>query len=91
MLTHANPDEISNALFEVLDYLDNENPYLLTYRFGGPEADNMRKGIEELLKLSQWASAHNKEVKVVPIRRFYSLLEEREIVQYEQERFEKWM
>ncbi|KAA3659111.1 MAG: 1-acyl-sn-glycerol-3-phosphate acyltransferase [Chloroflexi bacterium] len=86
-----NPEEIANTLIQVLDYLDNENPYFFTYRFGGPEADNMRKGIEELLKLARWAADSNHILKIVPIRRYYSLEKQREVIQYEQERFENWM
>lgn len=86
-----NPAKIADALIQVLTYLDNENPYFLTYRFGGPEADNMRKGLEELLQLTQWAIQTNHTIEVVPIRRYYSLEKEREIIQREQETFEKWM
>jgi hypothetical protein len=51
----------------------------------------MRNGIEELLKLSQWTAAQNYNIKVVPIRRYYSLEQDREIIQYEQTRYENWM
>jgi len=85
------PAEIAAAADRVLDYLENENPYLLTYRFGGPEADNMRKGVEELRELARWAEKTDHNLKIVPIRKYYSLIEQREVVQTEQERFENWM
>ncbi len=82
---------IGRAIQSVLSYLEMENPYLLTYRFGPKEAEAMEAGLRELLALTHWASASGLTLTVVPIRRYYSLEEQRQIEQIEQGVFEDWM
>jgi 1-acyl-sn-glycerol-3-phosphate acyltransferase len=82
---------IAAALELVLRYLEDENPYLLTYRFGPQEAEAMQLGLEELLPLAHWAAESGCELKITPIRRFYSPEQDKEIVQIEQGDFAHWM
>ncbi|MGD2148356.1 MAG: lysophospholipid acyltransferase family protein [Anaerolineae bacterium] len=84
------PSKIAEAVEAVLDYLDEDNRYMLTYRFGPKEARAMRVGLEELLKLASWASDARLQLKLTPIRR-YTSLSGKEIVQVKQEPFESWM
>jgi hypothetical protein len=51
----------------------------------------MIKGLKELLALTKWAEQSNHQLKIVPIRRYYSLEQEQEIIQTKQDRFENWM
>lgn len=88
---HHDPQAIAGAVQRVLDYLENENTFFLSYRFGSEEARNMKTGLEELLALAQWAAQSNHELKVVPFRRYFSLVQEKEIVQTKQDRYENWM
>jgi hypothetical protein len=84
-------EDIITGLRPILAYLEHENPYLLTYRFGNRGGLAMQAGLEQLLALAQWASAKGYALAVKPIRRYYSLEEEREVVQLEQGRCEQWM
>ena len=85
------PQPIIAAVARVLDYLEQENPYFLTYRFGAVEAERMKQGLVELQTLARWADEANQKLKIVPVRRFYSLSEGREVVQTRQDRYEHWM
>ncbi len=75
----------------VLDYLSDENPYLLTYRFGVKEGLAMQRGIQELSQLLAWCQEKNTKIRIQPIRFYYSLKEEREIQQRDQGSFQSWM
>ena len=82
---------IVDAIQSILDYLSDENPYLLTYRFGPQEARAMQAGLEELLALARWAAESGLALTITPVRRFYSLDQGRKVVQIEQGSFERWM
>jgi 1-acyl-sn-glycerol-3-phosphate acyltransferase len=84
------PAEIARAVRSILDYLDQENPHLLTYRFGPRRAEAMRLGLEELLALARWAAAEGRRLALTPVRR-YTSPEGEEVVQVEQGAFEDWM
>jgi hypothetical protein len=75
----------------ILSYLKNDNPYLLSYRFGSSEAEAMQKGLEELLSLARWAAKADCSLHLTPIRRYHRSDQEEEIVQIKQGRFEDWM
>jgi 1-acyl-sn-glycerol-3-phosphate acyltransferase len=82
---------IVDAIQSILNYLRDENPYLLTYRFGPQEAGAMQAGLAELLALARWAAESGIALTITPMRRFYSLDQGREVVQIEQGSFERWM
>lgn len=85
------PRAIAEAIVPILDYLDEENPYLLTYRFGPQEGEAMRLGLEELLDVARWAMGENLSLTVRPIRHYYDPQRNEEVVQIEQGTFEAWM
>jgi 1-acyl-sn-glycerol-3-phosphate acyltransferase len=82
---------IADATRSILDYLQDENPYLLTYRFGPQEAEAMQAGLEELLAVAQWTSEAGFALAITPVRRFYSPDRGKEVVQIKQGHFEQWM
>jgi 1-acyl-sn-glycerol-3-phosphate acyltransferase len=84
-------EKIADATRSVLDYLQDENPYLLTYRFGPQEAEAMQAGLEELHALARWAAESGLSLTVTPIRRYYSPDQGKEVIQTRQEPFEHWM
>ena len=90
---HTNPSaaEIYHATRLVIEALEGEYPYLLVYRFGAVEAEKMQLGLEELLALAQWATQVGVDLKITPIQRYYSVKDEKEVVQIEQGVFENWM
>lgn len=75
----------------VLEYLLEENPYLLTYRFGIKEGLAMAAGLSELHQLLLWCQENNHQIWIQPTRYYYSLKEGREIQQAEQGSFQSWM
>jgi 1-acyl-sn-glycerol-3-phosphate acyltransferase len=85
------PERIAKAVQAILNYLDEDNPYLLTYRFGPQEAEAMRLGLEELLALARWASKSGLRLTLTPIRRYTLPDREGEVVQVKQGTFERWM
>ena len=82
---------IADATGAILDYLRDENPYLLAYRFGPQEAEAMQAGLEELDALARWAAGSGFALAITPIRRFYSLDQGKEVVQVKQGSFVQWM
>lgn len=89
--TDHDPREIAVATQHILNYLKNDNPYLLPYRFGPKESEAMQRGLEELLSLAQWATAEGFSLTITPIRRYYRSDQEGEIVQTKQGKFKDWM
>jgi 1-acyl-sn-glycerol-3-phosphate acyltransferase len=85
------PAKIVEAVGAILKYLDQENPYLLTYRFGPQQAKAMRLGLEELLALACWASESSLRLTLMPIRRYTSPERGEEVVQVKQGAFKGWM
>lgn len=85
------PAKIKEATRAILNYLDEENPYLLTYRFGPRQAKAMRLGLEDLLALARWASESGLQLALTPVRRYTSPESGEEVVQTEQGAFEGWM
>jgi 1-acyl-sn-glycerol-3-phosphate acyltransferase len=85
------PVAIFNSIQVVLDYLNNENPYLLAYRFGPKTSEAMQNGLMELLTLSHWVARNGLLIEVTPIRIFFSTEQGKEITQTKQGIFEHWM
>ena len=85
------PRTIVESVQSILDYIDKENPFLLTYRFGPKEGEAMVAGFREMLAMAQWADLNAYRLEIEPIRRFYSIELEKEVIQKKQGRFEGWM
>jgi 1-acyl-sn-glycerol-3-phosphate acyltransferase len=81
---------IARAVEAIMNYLRNENPYLLTYRFGPREAEEMESGLQELLALARWTAKSGFSLTVTPVRRYFSPEIGKEIVQVEQGAFKQW-
>jgi len=64
------PARVLRALRPVLAYLENENPFLLTYRFGQAEGQAIQAGLYELSALCIWAQEAGLSLTVAPIRRY---------------------
>lgn len=79
------------ACQSVLDYLREENPYLLTYRFGVQGGLAMQRGLEELLRLLDWCRDQDCQILIQPIRYYHSLKEGRQVRQVRQGQFQSWM
>lgn len=85
------PSSLVTGLEAILAYLEHENPYLLTYRFGPREGAAMQRGFEDLLAAARWAEAHGNLLHVTPIRRYYVPDRDEAVTQIEQGEFAHWM
>jgi len=79
------------ALKSILHYLKEENPNLLTYRFGIPEGLAMQDGLKELLWALEWCHKNGHQISINAVRHYFSHSEQREIVQRDQEISQPWM
>jgi 1-acyl-sn-glycerol-3-phosphate acyltransferase len=70
---HERPalDVLLLATRAVVDYLDSDNPYYFTYRYGHAEGTAMGDGFQEFHDLLSWANSKGYEVRGVPIRRYH--------------------
>jgi 1-acyl-sn-glycerol-3-phosphate acyltransferase len=62
------PAQVAAASQEVLNYLINENPQFLNYRFGYETGAAMQSGISELRELAQWATQKGYILTFKPLR-----------------------
>ncbi|MGB2956627.1 MAG: hypothetical protein WBB64_11750 [Anaerolineales bacterium] len=83
--------ELIQALESILHYLEKENPYLLTYRFGIKGGLAMQQGVGELLRILEWCSRNDHQIAITPLRRYYSPKEAREIIERDQVIYQPWM
>lgn len=82
-------DDLLTATGAILDYLENDNPYYFTYRYGQREGSAMQNGIQELHDLVQWAASGNVDLQLTPIRRYRTPESPEEIVLDRSEEIEK--
>jgi 1-acyl-sn-glycerol-3-phosphate acyltransferase len=78
---HEHPpiDEIITAASSILDYLNYDNPYYFTYRYGQKEGKAMSDSLQELLELALWVRDSKYEIHIVPLRK-YRRFENSEII-----------
>lgn len=89
--TDPAPEKIIAAIKPILEYLETENPYLITYRFGVSTGLAMEEGLKELLQTLEWISEKNFYPSLRAIRRYFSIPEQKEIIQREQTSAQPWM
>lgn len=68
--TERDPKVLADALDVVLAYVQHENPYFLTYRFGNDEGHAMEAGLTELRDAARWATTNGYSMSIKPVRRF---------------------
>jgi 1-acyl-sn-glycerol-3-phosphate acyltransferase len=79
--TEHDPKHLADATQVYLDYLDNENPQFLSYRFGYDEAGGMKEGLIQLCAVGRWAEQHGYQLYITPIRRYRRIGSTEEIVE----------
>jgi 1-acyl-sn-glycerol-3-phosphate acyltransferase len=69
---HAQPalEDLLIATDAILTYLNAENPYYFTYRYGPVEGTAMRHGIQEFHDLNLWALEQSYALRSIPIRQY---------------------
>jgi 1-acyl-sn-glycerol-3-phosphate acyltransferase len=83
--------DLIRACQAVLAYLREENPYLLTYRFGVNQGLAMEASIKELQELLLWCQSNEYKIQIQPTRFYYSIKEGRDVRQTDQGNFQSWM
>lgn len=89
--SESRPRVIADSLDLILNYIKNENPYFLSYRFGPKAGESMLLGLEELLRISNWADENGFNIRITPIRKFISIPDNKEVIQTKQGQFRNWM
>ncbi len=74
-----------------LNYLENDNSYLLMYRFGIEVGLGMKKALQELEKLAKWAMNKNLKLKLTPIHEYYLPEKHQKVIKTTQDDFGKWI
>jgi 1-acyl-sn-glycerol-3-phosphate acyltransferase len=64
------PAELVAASEAALNYLENDNRYFLSYRFGSDEARAMQQGLAQFLRLAQWATDNGYRLQAQAVRRY---------------------
>jgi hypothetical protein len=82
---------IAAATTGILGYLEADNPYFLSYRFGPRLAEAMHLGLEEVRRLANWAAEKRYQLRLTPVRRFRLEGSQDERVQTHQGEFREWM
>lgn len=88
---HPHPAEIAEAAASILSYLEEDNPYLLTYRVGPRRAEAMEQGLAELLGVARWASEAGVSLELTPVHRYTLPETGEEITETRQDAFKGWM
>ncbi len=63
-------EELLAATSAILAYLEQDNPYYFTYRYGPKEGREMGAGVREFHELLHWARAQGYRLKATARRRF---------------------
>jgi 1-acyl-sn-glycerol-3-phosphate acyltransferase len=67
---HPEVEELITATGSILAYLEQDNPYYFTYRYGPAEGRAMGAGVREFHELLHWARAEGYTVQATPVRQF---------------------
>lgn len=68
--TQRDPAAFADALDIVLGYVNHDNPFFLTYRFGNDEGKAMAAGLAQLRDVARWAAGAGYAMNIMPVRRF---------------------
>jgi hypothetical protein len=80
--------EIAKAIQAIIDVLNGDFPYLLSYRVGAKVAETIKLSLIELQALAQWAEDADMTLEIDPIRHYFAVDQNKEI---KQDFIESWM
>ncbi len=83
--------DIVIATSSIIEILNTDYPYLLSYRVGNKTAGLIKLSLIELNQIAQWVDDTNLILEIVPIRYYYAIDLAKEIKQINQEFLESWM
>ena len=82
--------EISESTRKILYYLENDNPYYFTYRYGQTEGTKMQAGIQQFHNIANWALRNGYTISAKPIRKYTNRKSMVEITETHPLDLEKW-
>jgi 1-acyl-sn-glycerol-3-phosphate acyltransferase len=68
--THPEVEQLLSATSAILAYLEVDNPYYFTYRYGPKEGAAMGDGVREFHELLHWAREKGYSIHATPVRKF---------------------
>jgi 1-acyl-sn-glycerol-3-phosphate acyltransferase len=68
--TSPDVEQLLTATGAILAYLEQDNPYYFTYRYGPKEGGAMGNGVREFHELLHWARAEGLTIRATPVRHF---------------------
>ncbi len=84
------PAALAQSTGEILHYLDTENPYYFTYRYGLHEGSRMQTSLREFHNLAVWAKEQGHTLKAT-VRRLYRMAgQDEEIIENQPNEMKKW-
>jgi 1-acyl-sn-glycerol-3-phosphate acyltransferase len=83
-------EDLLQATGAILDYLEHDNPYYFTYRYGQQEGSAMHNGVQELHDLVMWAAQEGVQLRLTPVRRYRTPNSPDEVVLDRSEEIRKW-
>ncbi|MGD2162458.1 MAG: lysophospholipid acyltransferase family protein [Anaerolineales bacterium] len=69
--TSPDVEQLLTATGAILSYLEQDNPYYFTYRYGPKEGRAMGEGVREFHELLHWARAEGFSIQATPVRQFH--------------------
>lgn len=89
---HKNPtaEQIVYSTRQILDYLESQNPFYFTYRYGQDEGSKMRKGIQQVHDLASWATSNKILIRLIPKRTYISQSTNKRIIETQPPELKKW-
>jgi 1-acyl-sn-glycerol-3-phosphate acyltransferase len=77
---HPSNLELSRACKAIIDYIEDDNPYYFTYRYGQKDGSRIEEGIREIQRLAEWAQSKGFSLEIIPRRRYYTLGQNEEVI-----------
>ena len=71
--------DLARASEVALNYLEHDNRYFLSYRFGNDEAQAMQRGLAQFQRMAQWAADNGCQLRVQAARH-YRLANQTELI-----------
>ncbi|MFC1936226.1 lysophospholipid acyltransferase family protein [Chloroflexota bacterium] len=87
---HQPVEKIITAAQSILYYLENENPYYFTYRYGQKEGSHFKEGIQTLHNLAVWVNSNQYQITCTPIRRYRLNGSNKEMIEKSPQEVNKW-
>ena len=87
---HPSAEAIAAATGAIIGYLEHDNPYYFTYRYGYTEGKAMENGIRQMHTIALWAHASALNLECAAIRRYRQSAAGEDIIEEKPAEAKKW-